>query len=244
MIQARMNSSRLPGKVLADLGGISVLALMVHRLRVSEGLSKIVVAVSESPLDDELVSACEKLGVEVFRGSEFDVLSRFQDLANHYGDFETIVRMTADCPFIDPAIVDLVISEYLSSGVAYCSNRLPPPFTRTYPIGLDVEVFSKSGLNDANTHALARHEREHVTPYFYSGNSSSEVKILHLDSDMSGIRLTIDTTEDLEVCRLLYRSLPTEDSDLKEIVEAWKNLDIASHLPVQKGFHEHDTRWD
>lgn len=243
IIQARMNSSRFPGKVLADLGGVSVLALMVHRLRGSVGISKLVVAVSDSPADDALILACDELSVDVFRGSELDVLSRFQELASLYPDFETIVRLTADCPFIDPAIVDLVIKEYSDSGVRYCTNRLPPPFTRTYPIGLDVEVFSRSGLEEANKFGLARHEREHVTPYFYSGKGSGTIRVINLESNLSRMRLTVDTKEDLEVCRLLYQNLPSKDSGLTEIAKTWDTLDIPSQLHAQKSFQETDARW-
>jgi spore coat polysaccharide biosynthesis protein SpsF len=216
---------------------------MVHRLRGSLGISRLVVAVSDSPADDALVLACDELGVDVFRGSELDVLSRFQELASAYPDFETIVRLTADCPFIDPAIVDLVINEYHTAGVTYCTNRLPPPFTRTYPIGLDVEVFSRSGLEEANRYALARYEREHVTPYFYSRKGSGRIRVLDLESNLSKMRLTIDTKRDLEVCRLLYRNLPSKDSGLAEIAKTWEGLDISIELHAQKSFHETDARW-
>lgn len=244
IIQARMNSSRLPGKVLADLGGISVLELMVHRLRKSRRLSEIVVAMTRSPSDDELALASNDLGVRFFRGSEFDVLERFYEVSNHFSDYDTIVRLTADCPFIDPAVVDLVVAEYFSAGVSYCSNRLPPPFPRTYPVGLDVEVFSRAGLLEANKEAKALNEREHVTPYFYSQERLADIRILDMERDMSSLRLTIDTPLDLGICRQLYQSLPSKDSDLFEIAEAWGKIELPDTLSSQKSYGEHDHRWD
>lgn len=243
VIQARMNSRRLPGKVLADLGGISVLELMIHRLRKSRSLTRIVVAMTQSPSDDPLALACNKIGIEIFRGQEFDVLGRFTDVSNLYPDFDTIVRLTADCPFIDPAIVDLVVAKYLSAGVSYCSNRLPPPYSRTYPIGLDVEVFSRSGLLEANREAHAPYEREHVTPYFYSQERLASVAILDTEPDMSSIRLTIDTSSDLGICRQLYQSLSSKDSDLFELVEAWGKIALPEVLSPQNSFRSQDDRW-
>lgn len=243
VIQARMNSSRLPGKVLADLGGVSVLELMVHRLRKSKSLTKIVVAITHSPSDDKLVVACNQIGVEVFRGNEFDVLRRFNDVSNHFSDFDTIVRLTADCPFIDPAVVDLVVAKYFSTKVSYCSNRLPPPFSRTYPVGLDVEVFSRSGLLEANREASAHYEREHVTPFFYSQERLSTVMILNVEPDMSSIRLTIDTSGDLEICRQLYQSLSSKDSGLFEIAKAWGKIELPEFLSPQNSFRAQDDRW-
>ena len=244
IIQARMDSSRLPGKVLADLGGMSVLELMVHRLRKSKRLSKIVVAITRSPSDDELALACEQMSVEFFRGNEFDVLSRFCDVSNHFSDFDTIVRLTADCPFIDPAVVDLVVEEYLLAGASYCSNRLPSPFSRTYPVGLDVEVFSRSGLFEANREAKALYEREHVTPYFYSQERLADIKILDMEPDMSSVRLTIDTPVDLKICRQVYQALSSKDSGLFELVEAWGKIELPESLSPQKSFRAHDDRWD
>jgi spore coat polysaccharide biosynthesis protein SpsF len=193
IIQARMNSSRLQGKVLRDLGGITVLALMVHRLRSSACLSKVIVATTNSPDDDILVEKCLGLGIEVFRGDELDVLRRFKDAADWQKNYETIVRFTADCPFIDPEIVDEVVTEFFRSGSKYCSNRLPPPLRRTYPIGLDVEVFSRAGLLEAEMNSVTIYEREHVTPYFYTRSKHNEIHIMQLESDLSDIRLTIDT---------------------------------------------------
>lgn len=243
VIQARMNSSRLPGKVLADLGGVSVLELMVHRLRKSKSLTKIVVAMTHSPSDDQLALACNQIGVEVFRGNEFDVLGRFNDVSNHFSDFDTIVRLTADCPFIDPAVVDLVVAKYFSTGVSYCSNRLPPPFSRTYPVGLDVEVFSRSGLLEANREAGAPYEREHVTPFFYSQERLSSVMILDMEPNMSSIRLTIDTPSDLSICRQVYQSLSSKDSDLFALVEAWGKIELPDFLSPQNSFRAQDDRW-
>jgi spore coat polysaccharide biosynthesis protein SpsF len=243
VIQARMSSSRLPGKVLADLGGISVLELMIHRLRKSRALSKLIVATTNSSSDDELALVCEKLGVEIFRGSEFDVLDRFNELSKAFPDFEHIVRLTADCPFIDPYVVDLVVKEYFLSGAAYCSNRLPPPYSRTYPVGLDVEVFSRVGLLEASREARAQYEREHVTPYFYTQGRSGKVKIIDMEPDLSEMRLTIDTLSDLNVCRLLYKALPSKDSRLTELVEAWEKLDLPKLVSPQRSFKAVDNRW-
>ena len=141
IIQARMGSTRLPGKVLKKINNISLIEILLKRLEKSRLINKTIIATSTNKENDELVSAVRRLGIEVFRGSENDVLRRYYDAAKLY-NFNTIVRITGDCPIIDPNIVDDVISLYQKSNVDYASNTEPP----TFPDGLDVEVFSLNAL--------------------------------------------------------------------------------------------------
>jgi spore coat polysaccharide biosynthesis protein SpsF (cytidylyltransferase family) len=162
IIQARMGSTRLPGKVLMDLAGKTVLARVVSRLRRAERVDEIVVATTDSLADDAIVPECHQLKVEYFRGSENDVLDRYYQTARVCAA-GAVVRITSDCPVIDPQLVDETIRLLQQQGGDYCSNVLP----RTYPRGLDTEVFTVAALEQAWREARDPSEREHVTPYFY-----------------------------------------------------------------------------
>jgi spore coat polysaccharide biosynthesis protein SpsF len=199
IVQARMGSTRLPGKVLRDLGGETVLARVVHRLRRSVLISDIVVATTISAADDVIIRECQRLGASTFRGSELDVLDRYHQAAQSAGA-EAIVRITSDCPVIDPQLVDETIQVFQRQSADCASNV----FRRTYPRGLDTEVFTTDALERAWSDAREPCQREHVTPYFYE-----HPELFRLVSqcgliDCSQYRWTLDTAEDLELLRNIY----------------------------------------
>jgi spore coat polysaccharide biosynthesis protein SpsF len=206
IIQARLNSSRLPGKVLKDLGGKPLLAWAVDRARRARTLTNVIVATTTDPADQPIVDFCAQHGYPVYRGSEFDVLDRFYQAALQY-QADVIVRITADCPFIDPAEIDRVVECFLASGADFACNRLPPPWTRTTPIGLDTEVCSFAGLTRAWKEAGQKNEREHVMPFFYTVEGRFKVVVADLEQDYSRLRWTVDTPADLDLLRAVVAQL-------------------------------------
>jgi spore coat polysaccharide biosynthesis protein SpsF len=206
VVQARMGSTRLPGKVLIDMGGHTVLARVVARLRRSRLIDQVVVATTTCSADDRVVRGCESLRVPCFRGSEDDVLGRYYDVAQEYGA-EAVVRVTADCPIIDPEIVDRTIEFFHRRNVDYAANDVP----RTFPRGLDTEVFTMSSLKLAWEQAREPHQREHVTPYFYEHPEIFRIASLVGDGDGTRYRWTLDTEADLELLRAIYRNFSNRD---------------------------------
>ena len=202
IVQARMGSTRLPGKVLKDVSGYPLLWHVVDRLHMAKNLDKIVVATSTSPLDDSISDFCGKEGISCYRGSEDDVLDRYYGAAKHFVA-DIIVRITADCPLIDPRVLDKVVEVYLSEGCDYASNTIK----RTYPDGLDVEVFSFQSLENASLHALLASEREHVTPYIWKNPHLFKICQVTQECDLSSLRWTVDQPQDLEFVRAVYRHL-------------------------------------
>jgi spore coat polysaccharide biosynthesis protein SpsF len=206
IIQARFNSSRLPGKVLKDLGGQTLLAWAVERARRARTLTNVVVATTTDPSDDVIVAYCAQHGYPVFRGSQFDVLDRFYRAALEFRA-DIIVRITADCPLIDPEEIDRVVERFQATGAEFACNRLPPPWTRTTPIGLDTEVCSFAGLERAWKEAVEKYEREHVMPFFYDVDGRFKVVVLDSEQDYSHLRWTVDTSEDLDLLRAVVARL-------------------------------------
>ena len=198
IVQARMGSTRLPNKVMKELVGSPMIGLLLARLKKSIELSEIVVATSEDPRNRPLVDYVRGLGYACIQGSENDVLSRYLTAARH-ASADVVVRVTGDCPLIDPGLVDEIIRGFHKSEVDYFSNINPP----TYPDGLDIEVFSMSALERAAKEAFEVFDREHVTPYlrrepiFAQGNVSN-------DEDLSGLRWTVDDADDIEVVGAVF----------------------------------------
>lgn len=197
IVQARMGSTRLPGKVMKEIGGQTAIGMLLVRLGRSKKIDEIVVATTDSAKDDPFAAHLEKIGARVFRGSEQDVLSRYAEAAKA-ANAETVVRITGDCPLVDPVLVDQVIEGYEQAGVDYFSNVLPPMF----PDGMDVEVFSAAALEQADHEAKAAREREHVTPYLREHDSFSKAGF-QSDKDRSMLRLTLDEYDDLATLRLV-----------------------------------------
>ncbi len=201
IIQARLGSQRLPGKVLLDIAGQTMLEHVVRRVRKSKLIDRVVVATTTSAADDALVSACEHLGFEVMRGSEEDVLERFQDAAEESGA-RTIVRVCADSPFVDPEICDETIAAFLEADppVDYASNKLQPSF----PLGLDVEVFSRETLDRAVAEATETFQKAHVTVYIYQNPSRFTLLPIVNDQNLHSMRWTVDTDADLAFARKVF----------------------------------------
>ncbi len=201
IVQARMGSSRLPGKSLADIEGHPMLWHVVERVRRAQLVHKVVVATSDQAADNPIAEFCEREGIPCFRGSEEDVLDRFYRAAKEHSG-EVLVRVTADCPLIDPSVIDRVIQRYEHGAFDYVSNVMHC----TYPDGLDTEVFSISALERAWREAQKLSEREHVTPYLRSG----KFRTANVESDrpVSGgqYRWTVDEPPDLEFVRRVYSS--------------------------------------
>ena len=219
IIQARMSSTRLPGKVLLDLGGQPVLERMIERVKQAKTVSETVVATTTDSSDDPIVTLCEQLGIPVFRGSLPDVLDRYYQCARQFGA-DIIVRLTGDCPLIDPVLIDQVIDELLKQGADFSCNRLPPPYTRSYPIGLDVEACTFAALETAWLAAKDKHDREHVMPYLYEVPGRFKVTQLQNEVDYGAMRWTLDTPEDLALLKEVIRRLGgRNDFTWEEVLE-------------------------
>jgi len=202
IIQARMGSSRLPGKVLKKIGNSVLLDFQIGRLREAKTIDSIIVATTTERSDDDIALFCKKRGIKYFRGPEDDVLSRYYECAKAY-NIKTVVRLTADCPLIDPNVIDMVVDLYLTSDVDYASNTVPPE-TSLWPDGSDVEVFSFGALEKAYFESTSKQEREHVTFFFWK-NNEKVFKTIQLSNshDWSRYRFTVDYPEDYEALKLI-----------------------------------------
>jgi spore coat polysaccharide biosynthesis protein SpsF len=199
IIQARMGSSRLPGKVLADIGGQPMLHHVVRRTQLAKSLDAVVVATSTAQADEAVARCCVDSGIACFRGSEDDVLDRYHGAATHFGA-DTVVRLTADCPFLDPEVIDKVVATFDKGLYDYVSNTLEC----TYPDGLDTEVFTRASLDRAWREARWRSEREHVTPFIKNHPELFRLRNVSHRDDLSAMRWTVDEPSDLEFARRVY----------------------------------------
>jgi spore coat polysaccharide biosynthesis protein SpsF len=220
-VQARMGSERLPGKVLKEVLHKPLLAYQIERLQRAREASAIVILTTTAPKDDPIVQLCATEQIDCFRGPENDVLSRYY-LAAKKRKPEAIVRVTADCPLIDPEIVDLVIATYREALPQwdYVSNSL----IRSFPRGLDVEIFSFAALEEVHRLANKESEREHVTPYIYHHPERYRLKNVAAHCDLSSHRWTVDTVEDFELINLLLAELyPTNPNFvMRDVLELCK----------------------
>ena len=208
IIQARMTSTRLPGKVLMDIAGQPALAYQIGRVRKVKDIGPLIVATTTNSTDDPMVDLCRTLDVDVYRGDEADVLGRYRDAADHAGA-DHIMRLTADCPMIDPGVIGDVLKKYAESKWDYVSNCNP----HTFPNGLDVEVFGRGALEEANRNANHSFLREHVTPYIRASHKQygfGEFRrgLVECFADLRHIRWPLDTPADLERIRKLVSALP------------------------------------
>lgn len=213
IIQARTLSTRLPGKVFKEVNGISLLEILITRLSQCKRIDRIVLATTEDHSDDLLESAAKTLGISCFRGSTKDVLGRYAATARMTAA-EVVVRITADCPLIDPELVDQAVERFLETGADYLSNSNPP----TFPDGLDIEVFTSDALLQADSQAQTSFEREHVTPYIR--NHAIRNELISAPKDYSRFRITVDEEADYFVVK---RILEIADFNLllnwKEIIK-------------------------
>ncbi len=204
ILQARMMSSRLPGKVMAPVLGEPMIGRQVERLRRSSRIDELMVATSDDASDDPLAAYCEVLGLEVFRGSLDDVLDRYRAAMAQRPQATAVVRLTADCPLADPELVDQVIDHHHEVGADYTSNTLG---TRTYPHGLDAEVIRAGVLAEAAAHAEDPYEREHVTPYIYRRPETYRLAGVARHESLANLRWTVDLPSDLAFVRDVYAKL-------------------------------------
>lgn len=217
ILQARMSSTRLPGKVLKPILGRPMLALQLERLARASRIDRLVIATSTEASDDPIADFCTAEGHLCHRGSLTDVLGRFWSAYVAHGPADHVVRLTADCPLADPAIVDACIALHLESGADYTSNGL----VRTYPDGLDVEVMTADMLRRANAEAPPGPSREHVTMHIYQ--NPDRFRIVHLTQprDLGELRWTVDTPADLAMVTAVFAALlPTKPEFLQDDVLA------------------------
>jgi spore coat polysaccharide biosynthesis protein SpsF len=247
IIQARMAASRLPGKVLKPLGHLPVLGWMVVRARRAGRIGEVVVATTTDPSDDPVAVYCREQGVAFTRGSMQDVLDRYYQAAKqHCAD--VIVRLTADCPFIDPEMLDSNLREFLSADpkLDFAANRLPPPYTRTTPIGLDAEYCWFDGLETVWREADQKHQREHVMPYFYEHPERFNIRHLTIEPGYGYLRWTVDTPEDLALLRRIVEYFPGRDDfswrEVLEVVKAHPELGEINAGIRHKDYRETDNR--
>jgi spore coat polysaccharide biosynthesis protein SpsF len=251
IIQARMSSSRLPGKVLREIAGQPMLVWCVERTRLAHTLDNVVVATTTDPSDDPLAALCAERGYPCYRGSLYDVLDRYYQAARAFqADF--IVRITSDCPLIDPDLIDELVSQFTGSDRAtgsqydFAANRLPPPWGRTYPIGLDLEICTFQGLETAWKEALGKHQREHVMPFFYE--NPQRFRILHVNhlQDYGKMRWTVDTAEDLELLNQIAAHFPGRmDFSWLEVLDLLQRHPELAEINAQvqhKNYRQTDSR--
>ncbi len=238
IIQGRMSSSRLPGKILANIAGQPMLSRVMIRTARAKTLDQIIFATTTDASDDPVAEYCDLAGFGYTRGSLFDVLDRYYQTAKE-AKANVVVRITADCPVIDPDLIDEAVHTLLEDEYDFVCNRLPPPYSRTYPIGLDVEVCTFKALKQAWKEAKEPQHREHVMPYFYEGvqltavsRQRSEgksprgfrVALLNHTTDFGDYRWTVDTPEDLEFMREVYKRFDgRDDFTWKEVLDLVHN---------------------
>ena len=202
ILQARMSSSRLKGKVLLDIKGSPMLSRQVERIRRAETISRIIIATSTDITDDPIEKLAESENLTVFRGSLDNVFSRFREITKRVTEPD-FVRLTGDCPLTDPSVIDKVVTEHLDSGADYTSNTM----IRTYPRGLDVEVFKTKSLAILEKSDLSMEEREHVTLGFHARADTFKLQNVSDSLNNSALRWTVDNARDFEFVSWVYSSL-------------------------------------
>jgi spore coat polysaccharide biosynthesis protein SpsF len=235
IIQARMGSTRLPGKVLKALAGRSVLSHVIERVKAAPSVDAVVIATTTAPADEAIVAEAERCGAAAFRGSEDDVLSRYQGAARQAGA-DVVVRVTSDCPLLDAQVLEAMIARFKAERPDYLSNTQ----TRTYPRGLDVEIFTMAALDRAHREADKPHQREHVTPYLYQHPELFELAGFAHDTDHSNHRWTLDTDEDYALIEAIFDGLVatgepvTTEAVLAFLAERPELVAINAHVEQKK----------
>jgi len=234
IIQARIGSTRLPGKVLMDLEGKTVLERVIERVKASK-VDNVIVATTISDKDDGIENLCKKIGVKVYRGSEEDVLDRYYNAAK-LCNAEHVVRITSDCPLMDYRIIDLVINEYFENKSEYTNME------ETFPDGEDVEIFTFFALGKAWKEAKLSSEREHVTPYIRKNPNLFKLYNVKNSEDLKDYRWTLDTKRDYEFIKIVYENLFSIDPffGMKDILNLLKKkpeiMDINKDIIRNEGY--------
>ena len=239
LVQARVGSTRLPGKILKEICGKTILHHEIDRLKKCKEIDEIVIATTDKEDDDKIVNEAKKLSVKYFRGSENDVLSRFYYAAKE-NNADIIVRVTSDCPCIDFEILDKMLiyfkEKYKEKQVDYLSNTIK----RTYPRGYDIEIFTFSALEKSYINAEKEYEREHVTPYIYDKTNNFLKLSFENKEDYSEYRVTLDTIEDFIVIKNIFENLYYKNPyfKLNDVVQYLNNnlhiVDINKHIEQKK----------
>lgn len=239
LVQARVGSTRLPGKILKEICGKTILHHEIDRLKKCKEIDEIVIATTDKEDDDKIVNEAKKLSVKYFRGSENDVLSRFYYAAKE-NNADIIVRVTSDCPCIDFEILDKMLiyfkDKYKEKQVDYLSNTIK----RTYPRGYDIEIFTFSALEKSYINAKKEYEREHVTPYIYDKTNNFLKLSFENTEDYSKYRVTLDTIEDFIVIKNIFENLYYKNPyfKLNDVVQYLNNnlhiVDINKHIEQKK----------
>jgi spore coat polysaccharide biosynthesis protein SpsF len=219
IIQARMGSSRLPNKSLMDIDGKTALEFMIDRVRKSDLIDDIVIATTINQEDDMIANLCINNQINCYRGSENDVLDRYYQSAKKH-EATIVVRLTSDCPLIDPVLIDETINLFIKKKVDYASNAVPPD-KKKYPDGSDVEVFSFDALQRSWVETKDVKDREHVTFYMWDKRDNFNTIMLDNEHDWGKYRITVDYKEDLELVREIVKKLNENnlDGSTKEIIE-------------------------
>jgi spore coat polysaccharide biosynthesis protein SpsF len=241
IIQARMASERLPGKVLLDLGGQPALSWVVRRATRAAGIDQVVVATSVAADDDVIASFCKEQDYSCVRGNLQDVLDRYIHAARKT-DADVIVRLTGDCPLIDPGMLSENLKTFLSAKppLDFAANRLPNE--RTIPIGLDAEFCTRNALEIAWREAQKPHQREHVMPFFYE--HPDRFRILHIKNipDYGHLRWTLDTPEDLELLRQIVAHFDNDEFSWQEVLALFeKKPELAQVNAAVQHRSQHDV---
>jgi spore coat polysaccharide biosynthesis protein SpsF len=237
IVQARMGSTRLPGKVMREILGKPVLWHLINRLKQATLVDKIVIATSDKEADFPIIRFAEDIGMASFVGSEQDVLDRYYQTATKFGA-DVIIRITADCVLIDPKIVDKVVQRYLRGDCDYAANTIKC----TYPDGQDVEVFSYTALKKAWQEAKWASEREHVTPYIRKNPEKFRLVNIEYNSDLSHLRWSVDEEKDLEFVRQVYQHLFNEEQifhmqNILDLLDKYPELmRINKGIPINEGY--------
>lgn len=237
IVQARMGATRLPGKPMMLVKGKPLLQYLIERLKLVKNKSETVIATTLDVHDDVIADFCGTLDIPIFRGTSTDVLRRYQMAATQY-NADIIVRITGDCPLIDPEVVDKTIQFFLDNfpKYDYVSNTLE----RTYPRGLDVEVFTRRALEEANLYGTEEREREHVTPYIYLRPETYKIGQVKNPVDYSQYRWTVDTPEDYELVKqLIEEAEPAHPTfKLKDLLKLHNQhpdwIEINAHVEQKK----------
>lgn len=230
VIQARMGSKRLPGKVLLEIDGKPMLGHVVQRVRRASSIDEVVVATSTDQADERIANYCATQGIPHIRGEKKNVLARTMRAAKDM-HADIVVRVTGDCPLMDPEVIDKTVHAFLERypAIDFGSNRGSTELRRTYPIGLDVEVMSIEALIRANKEAEKEYQREHVTPYLYEKPGRFRTMSVDSGGSYGDLRWAVDTPEDLKFVRRVYELL-AEKSDF-----GWRDvLDLLAEIPELK----------
>ena len=247
IVQARMGSTRLPGKIMKSIQGMPMLWHIVNRLKSVDKIDEIIIATSDLLSDDPVQTMAENYDIAYFRGSEMDVLKRFFDAAEMI-DAQHVIRITGDCPLVDPPTIKKLIDLYFDGGydfygVACGAGVAKENNINRYPDGLDAEIFSFNVLKEAHLEAVNDLHRENVTPFIWQNSKMYKLGFLYSETDYSDLRLTVDKKDDFEFVNWIYDMLYPNNShfDLQDILVLLGNNPDAmtnKHLIGQEGYEE------